>query len=92
MQIHEAEASRLYGQLLATCGGEPHEIEAALRRAVTVAARQGSVVTELRARTSLARWTDGADPQSQDPDIEALRRRFPGAAALVEGADVGEVP
>ena len=85
MQIHEAEASRLYGQLLARCGGEPHEIEAALRRAVTVAARQGSVVTELRARTSLARWTDGADPQSHDPELEALRRRFPGAAALVDG-------
>ncbi len=81
MPFHEADAFRLYGDLLAMSGGEHSAIERALRHAVDTAARQGAVVLEVRARTSLARWLRHKRPvegQAEERRLDTLRRRLPG--------------
>ena len=81
IQCHESDASRLCGELLAACGGDPGEIETALRRAVTVALDQHSPVLELRSRTSLVRWCEAGDHRVSPADLrrlDELRARFPG--------------
>ena len=80
MPFHEADAYRLYGDLLAMSGGEHSGIERALRHAVDTAARQGAVVLELRARTSLARWlrkNQCAEAHAEERRLDALRGRLP---------------
>ena len=56
MQFHEAAARRLEGLLLAKCGAEPADVEAALLDALDIATKQGAVVLAERTRASLHEW------------------------------------
>jgi hypothetical protein len=80
MPFHEADAFRLYGDLLAMGGGEPRAIERALRHAVDAAVRQGAVVLERRARTSLARWlrhNQLVQTPAEQRRLDELHRQLP---------------
>jgi class 3 adenylate cyclase len=55
INIHEAEAHRLKGELLLLSGAPQAEAEASMRRAIATAQRQEAKGWELRAATSLAR-------------------------------------
>jgi tetratricopeptide (TPR) repeat protein len=69
---YEADLHRLRGELLlAAASGEDDRVEAddALRRAISVAVKQGALSFELRARISLVRLhlgTDGADQAMEE--------------------------
>jgi DNA-binding SARP family transcriptional activator len=88
MPVHAAETSRLHGELLQAAGGDRRDVETHLRRAVTISLSRGSVVLELRARTSLLRWLRASsDPETAaesrtiDDLVQRLQRRVNGASS-----------
>jgi DNA-binding SARP family transcriptional activator/tetratricopeptide (TPR) repeat protein len=87
MPFHLAEATRVNGDLLLTTGGNPAESIALLDEAARIARNQGSVVYEIRARTSLLRAVRRHVPASIPARAEALRvlcDRLPGPGRLMD--------
>lgn len=73
----QAEIQRARGEVLAGREGAGQAAEAAFRRALDTARRQGALALELRAATSLGRfWGAGGNPRDARSLLDDVYRRF----------------